>query len=102
MLLHSSGILYNTDSMITFVLLHFKHKNDVTIIIRLYRATHLRLVALSKSSIMIVASFLWSKCSGTQVLMEFNQAIVELLPYQQKLLENERTNSNGSHNCVPQ
>ena len=36
-------------SMKNYVLLHFEHKNDVTIIIRLHRDTRLRLVALYKS-----------------------------------------------------
>ena len=32
--------------MKTYVLLHFEHKNDVTIIVKLYRATRMQLVAL--------------------------------------------------------
>ena len=56
--LHSSGILYNTYSMKTNVLLHFEHENDVISIIKQHRATRLWLVALYKSLIMIVTSFL--------------------------------------------
>ena len=52
--LHSSGILWNTYSMKTYVLLHFIRKNDVTFIIELHRATCLRLVALYKNLTMIV------------------------------------------------
>ena len=40
--------------METYVLLHFEHKNDVTIIIKLHRASRLRIVALHKSLTMIV------------------------------------------------
>ena len=43
-LLHSSGILQSTHSMKIYVLLHFEHKNDVTIVVTLlYRATSHRL-----------------------------------------------------------
>ena len=58
--------------MNTCVLLHFELKNDVTIIIKLNRATRLRLKALYKSLRMIVTSFYvqnvtehrfsWNKC----------------------------------------
>ena len=43
-----------------YILLHFEHKNDVTIIVKLlYRArSHRRFI-------MIVTSFLCSKCNGT-------------------------------------
>ena len=40
--------------MKTYVVLHFEHKNDVTIIIKLHKATHLQLTALYKSLTMIV------------------------------------------------
>ena len=40
--------------MQTYVLLHFEHKNDVTIIIKLHKTAHLQLVALYKSLTMIV------------------------------------------------
>ena len=51
--------------MNTYVLLHFEHKNDVTIIVKLlYGATRRRRVAL-RSLVMIVASFLWSKYNRT-------------------------------------
>ena len=45
------------------VILDFEHKNDVTIIIKLHRAAHLRLVALYKSLTMLATSFLRSKCN---------------------------------------
>ena len=58
--------------MNTYVLLHFEHKNDVTVIIKLHKATRLRLVAQYKSLTMIVTSFYvqnvverkysWNKC----------------------------------------
>ena len=59
--------------MKTYVLLHFEHKNDVTIIIKLHRATRLRFVALYKRLTMIVTlicmftnvikhRFSWNKC----------------------------------------
>ena len=35
--------------MKTYVLLHFEHENDVTIIIKLHRTIRLRLVALYRS-----------------------------------------------------
>ena len=50
--------------MNTYVLLHFEHKNDVTIIIRL------RVVAPYKSLTMTVTSFLCSKRNTTWVVME--------------------------------
>ena len=40
--------------MKTFVLLHFEHKNDIKITIKIHKATHLQLVALYKSLTMIV------------------------------------------------
>ena len=46
--LHSSGILSNNCCMNTYVLLHFEHKNDVKIIVKLHGATRLRLVAQMK------------------------------------------------------
>ena len=52
-------------NMKIYVLFHFEHKNDVTIIIKLHRATRLRLVTLYKSLTMIVASFLCPKCNRT-------------------------------------
>ena len=52
-------------SVNTYGLLHFEHKNDVTIIITLYKATCLQLVALYKSLTMIVTSLLCSKCNRT-------------------------------------
>ena len=61
---------FDTYSMKTYVLSHFEHKNDVTIIIKLlYRVTSRRRVALS-SLMMIVTSFLCSKCNRTYVFME--------------------------------
>ena len=39
-----------------YVLLHFEHKNEITIIIKLHRTTHLRPVALFYLT-MIVTSF---------------------------------------------
>ena len=45
----------NTYSMNTYVLLHFEHKSNLVIIIKLHRATRLRLVALYRN-------FSWSKC----------------------------------------
>ena len=47
--------------MKTYVLLYFEDINDVTIIIKLHRATRLRLVALYKISTMIVTSFFMFK-----------------------------------------
>ena len=55
---------YLFHDMNTYVLLHFEDRNDVTIIIKLQRATYLRLVALYKSLIMIATSFLCSKYNG--------------------------------------
>ena len=40
--------------MKTFVLLHFEHKNDIKITIKIHKATHLQLVVLYKSLTMIV------------------------------------------------
>ena len=48
-----------------YVLLHFEHKNDIAVIIKLHRATRLRLLAQYKSFTMIVTSFLCSKCNRT-------------------------------------
>ena len=50
-LLHASGISKNTYSMKTYVLLHFKHKNDVTIIIKLHCCNMLHGVVLHLSGI---------------------------------------------------
>ena len=62
--LKSHKILLNTYSIKTYVLLHFKHKNDTTTIAKLsYRATSYRQVALW-SLIMVVTSFLCLKCDG--------------------------------------
>ena len=43
--------------MTPYVLLHFEHKNDVTIVIKLHRATCRRLLALYKSLTIIMSSF---------------------------------------------
>ena len=51
----------------TYVLLHFQHKNDVTIIIKLHRATRLWLVALYKSLTMIVTSFLFKMSQNISI-----------------------------------
>ena len=48
-----------------YVLSHFEHKNDVTVIMKLHRSTRLWLVAPYKSLTMIVTSFLSSKCNRT-------------------------------------
>ena len=58
--------------MNTYVLLHFEHKNNVTILIKPDKAACLQLVALYKSLTMTVMSFYvenvikhnmsWSKC----------------------------------------
>ena len=53
-LLHSLFILESTYAMNTYVLLQFEHKNDVTIIIKLHRASRLRLVGPQKSLTMTV------------------------------------------------
>ena len=45
---HSFGILQNTYSTDTNVLLHFERKNDVTIIIKLHRDTRLLIMALPR------------------------------------------------------
>ena len=55
--LHSSGILEITYSMNTYVLFHFEYKNDVTIIVKLPRATRMRLVVPYRSLTMIVGQF---------------------------------------------
>ena len=65
--------------MTTHVLLHFEDKNDVTIITKLHRATHMWLVALYKSLTMIVTSFLCSKCKRTWVFMEIVCFIANLM-----------------------
>ena len=64
-LLRLSGMLQRTYSMNTYVLLHFEHRKDVTTIIKLQRATLLRLLALCKSLGMIATPFLYSKCNRT-------------------------------------
>ena len=67
------GLLLLLTCLITlniYDLLHFEHKNDVTIIIKLHKTTHLWLVALYKSLIMIVTLFLCSKCNRSYVFME--------------------------------
>ena len=69
-LLFLADILQNTYSIKTYVLLHFEHKNGITIIIKLDRAIQLRLVALYHSLKMIVTSFLHSKCNRTYIFME--------------------------------
>ena len=57
--------IFNTYFMKTYILLHFEHKNDVTIVIKLlYRATNRRRVAL-RSLIMAVTLFLCSKSIRT-------------------------------------
>ena len=56
--------------MDTYDLLHFEHKNDIQIIIKLPRATCLRLMVLYKSLTVIVTSFLCSKCNWTYIFME--------------------------------
>ena len=56
--------------MNTYVLLHFEHKNDVTIISKLHRAPRLQLLALYKSLTMIVASLLSSNRNRAYVFME--------------------------------
>ena len=58
--------------MKTYVLLHFEHKKEVTIIVKLHKAFRLQLVALYKRLTMIVKSvyvqnviehrFSWNKC----------------------------------------
>ena len=53
-----------------FSVLHFEHKNDTTIVIRLHRATHLQIVALYKNLTIIVKSFLCLKCNRTLVFKE--------------------------------
>ena len=55
---------------------HFEHKNDVTVIIKLHRATRLQLVALYKRLTEIVTSFYvqnvikhrfsWNNCQSTR------------------------------------
>ena len=48
-----------------YVLLHFEHKDDVTIIIIFHRGTRLRLVSLQKFFCVqnvIEHRFLWNKC----------------------------------------
>ena len=58
-------LMLNTYSMKTYVLLLFEHENDVTIIVKLlYGATSCKRVALW-SLIMIMTSFLCSKCKRT-------------------------------------
>ena len=57
--------VFNTYSMKTYVLSYFDNKNDVTIIVKpLKRAISCKRVALW-SLIMIVTSFLCSKCNST-------------------------------------
>ena len=40
------AVIFNTYPMKTYVLLHFEHKNDVAIIVKLFRATRRRRLAL--------------------------------------------------------
>ena len=68
----SNYFIVKTYSMKTNVLLHFEHKNDVTIIVNFcveLQAEASRRVTL-RSLIMIVTSHLCSKCKRTQVSME--------------------------------
>ena len=56
-LLHSFCILESTYSMNIYVPLQSEHKNDFTIIIKLHRASRLRLVGPQKSLTMTVTYF---------------------------------------------
>ena len=74
--------------MNTNVRSHFEHKNDVTIIIKLHRATRLWLVSLYKSLTMIVTSFLCSKCNRT---LDFHRISVNLNKLQQAFNQHNNT-----------
>ena len=69
-----------------------------TIIIKLHRPTHLRLVALCKSLIMTVTSFICSKCNRTQAFMLNNQCRLtfSIIPY--LIITKGSSNEHGTNN----
>ena len=72
--------------MKTYVLLHFEYKNDITIIIKLHRATRLLLVAPYNSLAMIVTSFLCSKCKELAKINRLSEETSDLQGMAQKVI----------------
>ena len=82
--------------MNTYVLLHFEHKNDLTIIVKLHRATRLRLVLLTK-----VWQWLWRNFYVQNVIEHRYSWNKYFIIYRTNAAQNSVTCCNSSQVVMP-